>query len=63
MENKLYAVSVWCDYAGGGIGAVFSTLEKAKEYYNQTDADTVKLVIIEVDKPEIEEVVSVKYSS
>lgn len=51
-ETILYAVSYWEDYAGGGIVAVFSTLENAKKYYDNQIPDSVTsydLITIQVD--------------
>ncbi len=54
-ENKiLYSVSEWADYEGGGIIAIFSTAEKAIEYFDKLKPDCTtgnSVEEIKVDDP------------
>lgn len=55
MNNIIYAVDRWEDYGGGGVIAVFSTHEKAKEYFDTLLAgacETYELYTMEIDNPE-----------
>ena len=56
MENiKLYGVAVMADYEGGGIVAIFSNLEKAKDYadrYVLSCNESIELLSMIVDDPD-----------
>jgi hypothetical protein len=58
LKNKIiYGISEYEDYASGGVTAIFSTYEKAKEYIDKMKPDvcsSVEIVEMEIDNPSYE---------
>ncbi len=53
----LYSVSEWADYEGGGIIAIFSTVEKALEYFDRLRPDACtgnSVEEVKVDDPDFQ---------
>jgi len=58
MKNKIvYGIEQSEDYGGGGVTAIFSTYEKAKEYAVKIKPDlcsSVEIIEMEIDNPSYE---------
>lgn len=57
MNKIVYGILESEDYAGGGVTAIFSTYEKAKEYLDKIKPDvcsSVEIVEMQIDNPSFE---------
>lgn len=56
-EKIVYGINQSEDYAGGGITAIFSNYEKAKEHFDELKPDvcsSVEIIEMEIDNPSFE---------